>query len=214
MKAILTALATVLTLSAATAQAQSVAFDRSWKEQGFLRLFTNDYSFRGTQLDVVSNGTVSLVWRPVEGRLQSASSAAWRWRVTESVAPTDLTQKGGDDRNLALYFVFVDPASAAELSGANARKLLRNPNTRALIYVWGGNHSTGAILPSPYHPGLRTKVLRTAADGTFSESVDLAADYRRAFGEAKGVLVGLGVSSDSDDTDGRVRASIADLRLN
>lgn len=214
MKAIIASLSLATLMPLSAAQAQSVAFDRAWKEQGFLRLFTNDYSFRGTQLDVVSNGTVSLVWRPVDGGLQGASRAAWRWRVTESVAPTDLTRKGGDDRNLALYFVFVDAASAAELSGANARKLLSNPNTRALIYVWGGNHSPGAILPSPYHPGLRTKVLRTASDGTFSENVDLAADYRRAFGEPKGVLVGLGVSSDSDDTDGRVRASIADLRLN
>ena len=109
--------------------------------------------------------------------------------------------------------MFVDEASAANLSGRNARELLSNPNTRALIYVWGGDHAVGSLLPSPYHPGLRTKVLRTAADGTFAESVDLASDFRRAFGQAPGVLVGLGVSSDSDDTDGRVRASIADLRV-
>ena len=44
-----------------TAQASQVPFDASWSEQGFLRLWTNDYSFRGTQLDVVSDGTVSLV---------------------------------------------------------------------------------------------------------------------------------------------------------
>ena len=196
------------------ASASSVDFDSSWKEQGFLKLWTNDYNFRGTQLDIVSDGTVSLVWRPVDGALRAAKGASWRWRVTEGVVPTDLTRKGGDDRNLALYFVFVDEGTAAGLKGGNARQLLGNPNTRALIYVWGGDHAEGSILPSPYHPGLRTKVLRTGATGTFSERVDLAADYRRAFGSAPGVLVGLGVSADSDDTDGRVRASVADLRLN
>lgn len=195
------------------AWASQVPFDASWSEQGFLRLWTNDYSFRGTQLDVVSDGTVSLVWRPVEGAQQQATRAAWRWRVSEGVVPTDLTRKGGDDRNLALYFVFVDEASASSLSGGNARKLLSNPNTRALIYVWGGDHAEGSLLPSPYHPGLRTKVLRTAGAGTYAESVDLEGDFRRAFGQAPGVLVGLGVSADSDDTDGRVRASIADLRV-
>lgn len=200
-------------LAAGAAHASSVPFDGSWKEQGFLRLFTNDYSFRGSQLDVVSDGTVSLIWRPVDGELRDARRAAWRWRVTEGVQPTDLTRKGGDDRNLALYFVFVDEATAAGLSGSNARKLLGNKNTRAIIYVWGGAHARGDLLPSPYHPGLRTKVLRTGSEGSFSESVDLAADYRRAFGGEPGVLVGLGVSADSDDTDGRVRASIADLRL-
>ncbi|MEO0917913.1 MAG: DUF3047 domain-containing protein, partial [Pseudomonadota bacterium] len=111
-------------------------------------------------------------------------------------------------------FVFVDEESAARLTRSNARQLLRNPNTRALIYVWGGAHSQGSILPSPYHPGLRTKVLRTGVEGSFSERVDLAADFRRAFGETPGVLVGLGVSADSDDTDTNIRASIADLQLN
>lgn len=205
---------TALSFGAGAIHAAPVSFDGQWKEQGFLRLWKNDYSFRGTQLDVVSDGTVSLVWRPVENALRGATRASWRWRVTEGVAPTDLTKKGGDDRNLALYFVFVDEATAATVSAGSARKLLGNPNTRALIYVWGGDHAKGAILPSPYHPGLRTKVLRTGSEGTFAENVDLAADFRRAFGASPGVLVGLGVSADSDDTDGFVRASIADLQLN
>ena len=203
----------IISLAASATVASPVPFDRSWKEQGFLRLWTNDYSFRGRQLDVVSDGTVSLVWRPVDPDLRNATKASWRWRVTEGVEATDLTRKGGDDRNLALYFVFVDEETAARLNPSNARRLLRNDSTRALIYVWGGAHARGDILPSPYHPGLRSKVLRNGAEGTFAESVDLAADYRRAFGETPGVLVGLGVSADSDDTDGRVRASIADLRL-
>ncbi len=193
--------------------ASSVPFDGSWKEQGFLRLWTNDYSFRGGQVDILSDGTVSLIWRPVEKELGDASKASWRWRVTEGVTATDLTIKGGDDRNLALYFVFVDEATAAKLNPSNARRLLRNGSMRSLVYVWGGAHARGDMLPNPYHSGLRTKILRSAAEGTFAEQVDLAADYRRAFGAEPGVLVGLGVSADSDDTDGRVRASIADLRL-
>ncbi|MEO0918159.1 MAG: DUF3047 domain-containing protein, partial [Pseudomonadota bacterium] len=99
-------------LSAQLAAASQVPFDQAWKEQGFFRFWTNDYSLRGRQLDVVSNGTVSLVWRPVEGELRAATNAMWRWRVTEGVPPTNLTEKGGDDRNLALYFVFVDEESA------------------------------------------------------------------------------------------------------
>lgn len=213
MKSLSASVLAAIVFAATCAQATPVSFDNSWKEQGFLRLWTNDYSFRGTQLDIESDGTVSLLWRPARGLERDATRAMWRWRVTEGVPPTDLTRKGGDDRNLALYFVYVDEASAAGLTNANARKLLGNPDTRALIYVWGGDHAKGAILPSPYHPGLRTKVLRTGQSGTFAESVDLEADYRRAFGSAPGVLVGLGISSDSDDTSSRVRASIADLRL-
>ena len=76
-----------------------VPFDNSWREQGFLRLFTNDYSLRGSQLDVLSDGTVSLLWRPANDAMHGASSAEWVWRVREGVIPTNLTATGHDDRN-------------------------------------------------------------------------------------------------------------------
>jgi hypothetical protein len=44
-----------------------------------------------------------------------------------------------------------------------------------------------------------------------SESVDLTADFRRAFGREPGPLVGVAVSSDSDDTHARTQASIDQL---
>lgn len=192
---------------------EAVTFDGSWKEQGFLRLFSNDYIQRGRQLDVVSDGTVSLLWRPVKNSLRSAEAASWMWRVREGVSATDLTIKGGDDRNLSVYFVFVHPDRAEALSGQSARRILKEQSARALIYVWGGAHKTGSLLPSPYSPRLRTKVLRTAGTGEFSEEVSLARDFRAAFGEEPGVLVGMAVSADSDDTNGRIVASLSGLRV-
>lgn len=190
-----------------------VPFDGSWKEQGFLRLFSNSYVQRGGQLDVVSDGTVSLLWRPLDRFQQSARAASWAWRVQEGVTPTDLTVKGGDDRNLAVYFVFVDPDRAEALAGGSARRILREGSARALIYVWGGQHNRGAILPSPYSKQLRTKVLRGSDAGAHQEMVDLVSDYRTAFGGPPGALVGLAVSADSDDTKGKIVASISNLIL-
>ena len=193
--------------------AEPVKFDESWREQGFLRLFTNDYVARGERLDVVSNGTVSIFWRPVDGRSRTAIGASWNWAVAQGVPPTDLTKKGGDDRNLALYFVFLDSASAQKASAKSARRVLNNPNARALVYVWGGANGRGEVFRSPYHPRLVGKVLRPADVGAFAESVDLEQDFADAFGEQKGVLVGIGVSADSDDTNTRIQAVISGLTL-
>ncbi len=193
--------------------AEVVPFDGSWKEQGFLRLFSNDYVQRGGQLDVVSDGTVSLLWRPIEQSQRSAQVASWAWRVQEGVVATDLTVKGGDDRNLAVYFVFVDPERAEALAGGSARRILREGSARALIYVWGGKHSRGEILPSPFSSQLRTKILRGSGVGAHQETVDLVSDYRAAFGGPPGALVGLAVSADSDDTNSKIVASIFDLEL-
>ena len=209
-RTLLSALVLPLATQAGAAQ---VAFDGAWKEQGFLRLFSNEYALHGDQLDVASDGTVSVIWRPVDASMADASRASWTWAVQKGVGPTDLTRKGGDDRNLAIYFVFVDETTARTLDRSSAAKLLRNPNTRALVYVWGGDRSRGTIQESPYSPGLRTKILRAPGTGTFAERVDLEADYRSAFGSRPGVLVGLAVTADSDDTDGEIRAAISDLRV-
>ncbi len=200
-------------ISMSPAHAEPVLFDGSWKEQGFLRLRSNDYELQSSKLDVVSNGTVSILWRALETNHRTARSAKWTWEVREGVIGTDLRRKGGDDRNLAIYFVFTDPETVRALDQTTPRRLLRNHNTHALVYVWGGEHASGSILKSPYHSRMRTLVLRPSSIGYHSEHVDLAADYSAAFGSQIGTLVGVGVSADSDDTGGRVLASIENLEL-
>ncbi|MFG6569331.1 MULTISPECIES: DUF3047 domain-containing protein [Sulfitobacter] len=195
------------------AQGKTIPFDGSWKEQGLLRLFSNEYGLQGRRLDVISDGTVSVLWRPVSAALGTAKAAMWEWSVTQGVKGTDLTRRGGDDRNLALYFIFVDPQTASTLGRTTARKLLRDPNTRALVYVWGGNHAKGALLNSPYSTGLKSKILQTAQTGNFTENVNLDRDFVRAFGDMPKVLVGLAVTADSDDTDGKILAAIQDLQI-
>lgn len=203
------ALASALALTlAAPASAQPLSFDGSWKEQGFLRFSSNDYRQDGGSLQVVSDGTVSLLWKAAPEALRGARSASWTWAVAEGVPVTDLRRKGGDDRNLAVYFAFTDTATAATANPNRATSLLRNPNTRVLVYVWGDDEGRGTLQDSPYLPGLKTVVLRQAGTGQHAERVDLAADYARAFGGAPQVLMGVGISADSDDTDTKIRASI------
>jgi hypothetical protein len=211
MRYILTVLAICLALPAA---AVPLSFDGSWEEQGFLRFSSNDYAQGGSNLQVRSDGTVSLLWRAVPEALRGATSASWGWSVAESVPATDLRRKGGDDRNLAVYFAWTDPQTAATANPSRATALLRNPSTRVIVYVWGDDDARGTLQNSPYLPGMRTIVLRQAGTGQHTERVDLAADYARAFGGAPGVLVGMGISADSDDTDTRIRAAITapDLR--
>lgn len=190
-----------------------VSFASGWSEQKLKLFSSNDYRF-GNQLDMVSDGSVSIAWTRLPQGEWGARMASWQWRVDQSVPATDLSLKGGDDRNLSIYFVFVPAEQAPELEGANIRALLGNSDVRVLQYAWGGAHGRGAIIPSPYQPGQGVTVaLRQAGTGAFSENVDLAADYARAFGGMPGALVGLAVSGDSDDTSSVIRASIGAMAL-
>lgn len=199
---------------AAPAMAGPISFANGWQEQRLSLFSSNDYTF-GQDLGLVSEGAVSIAWARVARADWNSTGASWSWRVDQSVPATDLSLKGGDDRNISLYFVFVPQSIAPSLQDASIRALLGNDDVRIMQYAWGGNHARGQVIPSPYAPPGQgvTIALRQAGTGAFSENVELAADYARAFGGEKGALVGLAVSGDSDDTDSVIRAAIGSLTL-
>jgi hypothetical protein len=201
---------------APAAYADAVAFDNSWTTQRFSLFSSNKYGFKGKTMSIASDGSVSLAYARVKPGLWGAKAAAWSWAVDRSVPATDLAKKGGDDRNASLYFVFLPEAEAQALGEkANIRKLLTSKSARVLVYVWGDNRGRGTVLSSPYLGSRgKTILLRKAGTGRFSENVNLANDFKRAFGGAAGALVGLAVSADSDDTESSIRASITGLSLN
>jgi hypothetical protein len=206
--------AALLLLALPAGAAGPIRFDESWNEQRFALFSSNAYSFEGERLGVASDGTVSLVWRPVPETAWQARGASWHWSVSRSVPPTDLRQKGGDDRNLALYFVFLPEAAAREARGASIRRLLDAEEARVLVYVWGGPGGQPRLQDSPYlGPRGKTVALRPAGDGGGAVVVDLAADHASAFGAPPGALVGVAVSADSDDTATSIRAEISRLTL-
>ncbi|OOY09585.1 DUF3047 domain-containing protein [Thioclava sp. F36-7] len=186
-----------------------------WTEQRFSLFSSNDWQQSANGVAMRSDGSVSLIWRALPRADWGTRKAAWQWSVSQSVPPTPLDRKGGDDRDLSLYFVFMPEAVARANEGASIRKLLAVKEARVLMYVWGGKHGRGALLPSPYLGARgKTVVLRPAGTGSHSESVDLARDYQRAFGGQATQLVGLALSGDSDDTDSAIRARIEGLSLN
>lgn len=160
---------------------------------------------------VATDSGAGLLWHPLPGTAGQTRRARWRWRVEQGVAATDLAQRGADDRALGVYFVFGDrPAGAS-----SAMDLLASRSVTALVYVFGGDKPRGSVLPSP-HMGARGRfvVLRPAASAKqvwFDETVDLADDFARAFGRALPPLIGVAISSDSDDTRARNRAGVQGL---
>lgn len=201
--------------TASAAMAGQIPFNSGWKEQKFSLFSKNSYTYGASTLGVLSNGSVSMAYRAVPEALWGSTKAAWRWSVDQSVPATDLRQKGGDDRNLAMYVVFLPEAEAQAAKGKGIRSLLSNQSARVLVYVWGGNHGRGDVLGSPYLGNRgKTIVLRGAGTGSHSENVNLAGDYARAFGGTAGAVVGIAVSADSDDTDSQIKGAIANLTLN
>jgi len=207
----------------ARAQPVSVPFGPSldqagWEALTFRGLAATQYAADGINiLRVVAEGSSSVISKRLPEQAFDATRASWRWRVDEGVPATDLARRGGDDRALAIYFAFAPEADRASAAAGRSslRNLLLTGRGQLLVYVWGGEGARGEMLENPYARGRGVYIIQrpaSAATGSWlAEEVDLRSDFARAFGGEPGVLVGVAVASDSDDTDSRNVAAIADL---
>ncbi len=173
-------------------------------------------------IEVRAENGVAFLYRevpPTEGQNQHLS---WRWRVDETMPPTDLALKGSDDRPLAMHVWFpADPDRISwwqRLSSAALDLVLDAPvSGKWLTYVWGGIGGRGDSLVNPYTgPDGLINILRSGDAPTgrwFSETIDFAADFENAFGYPAPAPIYIAISADADDTEGASVALIADIRF-
>lgn len=203
-----------LTLLPGFATAGPISFDGSWKDVTFRRYDPTTYTKRGGSLAISGTGTSSMIYKILSDADRDAMRAAWTWSAGKTVPATDLSQKGGEDRNLALYFVFTDPSTAKKITPSSRPSRLLGRKSRILVYAWGDNRSRGTVVRNPYDASRGAiYLLRPSGTGSFDENRDLAADYKAAFGEDPGKLVGVAIAADSDDTGSELSSTLANLTL-
>lgn len=171
-------------------------------------------------IEVISNDSVSTLYKPVDVDVSQRPVLTWRWRVDEPAPATDLSAKGQDDCSLAVYVGFPYKAGQASFFERLKRPLVESwvgedAPGRVLRYVFCGRHEQGEVVDSP-HLGSAgfVRVLRPADSPPgewFTEQVDLAADYRQAFGEEPPNPTQIAIQADTDDTQSTSRALVADL---
>jgi hypothetical protein len=217
------ALVALLTLApaAATARIDPELEAAGWRELSNPNKAENAYTVTPEgAIEVVSNNSVSTLYKPVDASIQERPILTWRWRVEEPAPATDLSAKGEDDCSLAVYVGFPYEAGEASFLERLKRPLVEswageNAPGRVLRYVFCGSHERGEVVESPYLGSAGfMQVLRPAdspTDEWFTEQVDLAADYRRAFGEEPPNPAQIAIQADTDNTQSTSRALVADL---
>ena len=145
----------------------------------------------------------------------------WSWKVAAPVAQADMTTKAGDDYAARVYVMFDYPRARLPLSTRMKMALAESVDgqqlpTAALNYVWDNRQPVGTIRPNSYTDRARMIVVRSGtadAQQWISETRDLRADYRAAFGEEAPAVVALAIASDTDNTGGRARAWFGDFEF-
>ena len=161
-----------------------------------------------------------MLYRSVAQDEKARRFLTWRWRVDQTMPPTDLSRQGGDDRPLAVHLWFPLPDERADFWDRLKTPLQRlftdlPVNGQVLTYVWGGKGDRGEKILNPFLDGRGMMII--LRDGTtetgqwFDEKIDFASDFRMAFGFAAPLPEALAVSGDADDSQGRSLGVVAHL---
>ena len=174
-----------------------------------------------TVLKAQANASMSGLSHAVRVDLAQTPRIRWRWKVAAPVQSADLTTKAGDDHAARIYVMFDYPlaklpfGTRAKLKLAESLYGQKIP-TAALNYVWDNRHAIGTIAPNSYTDRARMIVTESGsarAGQWVTETRDLAADFRAAFGEDAPAVVAVALATDTDNTGENATAWYGDIEF-
>lgn len=132
----------------------------------------------------------------------------FRWKVDAVITAGDATRKEGDDFALRIYVIFGWDEENMSLGDRLTRAMAKmfsegEPPHSCLVYVWANRRHAARFFPNPFTARAMVFPLRHGCGDCgqwLTEQVDIAADYRAAFGQEPPRTAALAVMSDSDNT--------------
>jgi len=166
-----------------------------------------------------SERAASGLLQEVEIEPREAKHIKWRWRVPQLLKGADLNRKGSDDSPVRVIVSFdgnLDKLDVEERAMAGMVKLIsgREMPYATLMYVWDNKMPVGTFLENAHSS--RAKLIVVASGPAelgrwVPFSRNLVADFKRAFGEAPGKIITVGVMTDSNATENDAIAFYGDI---
>ena len=143
----------------------------------------------------------------------------WRWKVSNTYVRGDVRSKDGDDYPARIYLAFdYDPQRLGLLDRAKygAVKLLygQAPPLRVINYIWESKAPKDTITSSAYTDWVKMIVVESGpslANRWIAEQRNVVEDFRRAFGEDPGMITGVAIMTDADNTGEAATAWYGDI---
>lgn len=181
----------------------------------------SDLPGEAVALRTEANRSASMFFRRLDPAAAQPGRVSFGWKVERLPDAASLADRSTEDSAVRVILAF---------DGDHARLPLRDrlvfelahavtgetPPFAMLMYVWDVTAEPGAIIPSNSTGRIRKIVLdgaSTPLNRWHLHQRDIAADFQLAYGEPPGPLIGVGVMSDADNTDSRVLAWYAPVRL-
>jgi hypothetical protein len=196
-----------------------------WQHRAFPGKRSSDY--RLVQLDgrnalyAHAIASASMLRQTVRVLPDDLNLLRFSWKVPALIETADLASRELDDSPVRIVLAFEGDRSTFSMKDAMlsqlAHALTGEPMPYAtLMYVWSNQGDAGTVIHSPRTDRIRKIVLESgpASLGQWrAYERDIRADFERAFGEAPGALMGIGIMTDSDNTRSETQAWYGPVQL-
>lgn len=172
-------------------------------------------------LHVSANRSMSVLRQRLTDVPLKAGSIRFSWAVDGLFEDADLGVGGQDDAPVRVVLAF-----DGDRSRLSPRHRMQSELSRAVLgeempyatlsYVWCNTRPVGTVLVSPRTDRVRKLVVESGVGGVgrwLEYQRDVASDFRQAFGEEPGPLIGIALMTDADNTGGQLNAWYGALRL-
>lgn len=158
---------------------------------------------------------------PVKFDVTAAPYIEFRWKIGSLIDGADNSVASKEDSPTRIVLGFEGDKSKLTLRERTASLLAKRATGRdlpyaQLIYVWANSAPVGTVIENP-HTGRVKMVVAVSGAAQVGKWVTLTRnvveDFRKAFGEAPGLMTDVGIMTDTDNTGTNVDAWYGDIRF-
>ncbi len=146
---------------------------------------------------------------------------SWRWKTSGLIKTANNFQRETEDSPLRIVLAFdgdKDKLSFTDMILSDTVKLVSGHDLpyATLMYIWENKAPVGTVIANSRTGRIQMMVAESGAAhvGQWnSYERNIVDDYVKAFGEQPGRLIGVGVMTDTDNTEEKIEAWYGDIRL-
>ena len=196
-----------------------------WAHREFPGKVASVYNYQKLEgrhaMAVQANASASMLRQVVHIAPAELGAFKFSWKVADLLAQADMARRDADDSPVRIVLAFEGDRSqfSAKNSMLSELSLLLTGEPlpyATLMYVWCNTRAPGTVIVNPRTDRIRKLVVESGAQHLnqwLDYERDIRADFEKAFGEAPGALVGIGIMTDSDNTQANARAWYGPLQL-
>ena len=145
----------------------------------------------------------------------------WEWKTTVPIPEADNAERIHDDAPLRILVAFDGNKSKLSLKEKMTFEMANLISGQelpyaTLMYIWSGKSPINSILDNPHTSRIKMIVVDSGWDRLGQWHLhqrDLEADFRNAYGESPGEVIGIALLTDTDNTKSEAKAFYGDIEL-